>query len=109
MEATVGLSVIRLLLDCVGVVLVIFVVYIVAYNLKKYMLMKWVSKAVNAAERMFVAPEHTKENSVVKKEWVMTFLKDNGLTSGVSDSVVDTLIEAEVNTLKIQQGSTKLI
>jgi hypothetical protein len=102
MEATFGLLLVRTLLDCVGLILVIFVAYILVYNFKKYMLMKWVSKAVNAAERMYIAPEHTKENSAIKKEWVMTFLKDNGLTSGVSDSVVNTLIEAEVNTLNIQ-------
>ncbi len=94
----------RSLMDCVLVLMVALLVYIVVYQFRKYILEKWISKAVNAAEAIFPPSIRPKENSVAKKTWVVQFLKDNKLTTGVSDSVVDTLIEAEVNTMNIQKN-----
>jgi len=97
---------VRVLLDCIGVIFIIFLGYVIVYIVKKYMLEKWVSKAVNAAEEVYKAPTHSKEYAAVKKDWVLKFLKDNGLTAGVSDVVVDVLIEAEVYEITLKQENS---
>ena len=96
----------RILLDCIVLVFVIFVIYICAYLVRKYIFEKWITKAVNAAETMYQAPEHTKVTSTIKKNWVVSFLKDNGLNKGFSDNVMDALIEAEVNSIKLKKGKS---
>ena len=88
------------LFDGLGVGLIAFILYTITFFIKKYNLENWVVKAVNAAEIMFDAPGSSKE----KKQWVIDFLKGNGLTAGIPDGMVDALIEAAVNTLNIQQG-----
>jgi len=97
MDVTTILSVV---FDGLGVGLIGAVLYIITFFIKKYNLENWVVKAVNAAEIMFDAPGSSKE----KKQWVIDFLKNNGLTAGVPDAMVDALIEAAVNSLNIQQG-----
>ena len=95
----------RLLIDCAVVFMFALLLYIIVYQFRKYILEKWIVKAVNAAESIFTNPTRPKEYSETKKTWVIQFLKDNNLTQGVSDSVVDTLIEAEVNTMNIEKFS----
>jgi len=87
----------RSLADGAIVALVAFVFYLGIYYVKKYNLEKWVSKAVNAAEIMF-------DISQDKKQWVLSFLKDNGFTNGLSEQVINALIEAAVTELNLQQG-----
>ena len=90
-------SIMRLLFEGAGVALIAAIFYFGIYYVKKYNLEKWVVRAVNAAEIMF-------DISGDKKQWVLKFLRENGFTNGVSEAVVDALIEAAVNELNLQQG-----
>lgn len=85
---------IRLLLDGIGLVLVTSTLYMIVYSFKKYVLQRWIDKAVSAADVLFDG--HEDDSVKTKKEWVVDFLKDNGLTSGISDGTVDSMIDASI-------------
>ena len=81
------------------VILLVFILYVIIFYVKKHILEYWIVRAVNAAEIMFTVPGSGAE----KKEWVINFLKDNGFTKGVSEEQLNTLIEAAVNSMNIQK------
>lgn len=97
-----GIEVVQIITNFVGICLVSCGVYLVYYFIKRYNLEKWVQKAVHAAEILFDTPESQEE----KKAWVIKFLKENVNITGVSDEQLECMVEAAVELLNVSQQGT---
>ena len=88
----------HIFLHSIGVVLLAVFLYLVIFFIKKFLLERWIVKAVLVADSMF-----DDADLVEKKLWVMAFLKDNGLTAGLSDNMVGNLIDTEFRVQEIKK------
>ena len=75
--------------DILWVVLACVVFYMVIYLCHRHNLAKWISKATFAANNMFDTPDQIVEN----KAWVLRFIYDNGLNQGLTDDVVEEMVD----------------
>ena len=98
-ESPVMVLVLHILLHSLGVIMIAAILYLIVFYIKKYAIERWIVKAVTVADAMF-----EEDDLVEKKIWVMAFLKDNGLTIGMSENMVSTLIEAEFNVREMQKN-----
>lgn len=79
----------RILCDCFMVVIALIVFYMIVYICHRHNLAKWISKATFAANNMF----DTNDQLIEKKKWVLRFIYDNGLNQGLSDDVVENMVD----------------